>query len=482
MAGSVEASVDRTEVVRGDTVLLTITVVGEKSERLPEIDEINGITVDAVTRHSGSNFIQVNGQNRMEHTQTLTLEFKPLDSMTIPSFQIQVDGKVESTSAIALKVVDGASGSKRKNPHFDMDIKLNKTKVYLGEPIVATVYFRQRTVIDIMQLEYEKPEFKDFFNKQLEGEETYKKEGYTIHELNYLLVAKKEGNFTLEPARARVAQRVHQRQAGGWFADVPKWSNIASTSLDLEVIKPHEAHDLVGDFRLNEVIDTTQAKANKPINLKIELEGEGSLDDFEDMTFDIDGVTIYSDDAKVKSKLLAKRLESHYVKSFVFIADHDFTIPSKTFRIFNYKTGKVKTVKTKAYDIKIEGGSQGGALPVVHSKNSLTTELSVVDEGHDKHSSSINFSYWVLAAMFLLGSIITVLFQYLFTLYQSKWKRKKLGFDGHEALRVLYPNIGRSKEVEAMVRKLYAVKNGEKGVKIDRELLKKMVNEYMPKR
>jgi len=478
MAGSVEARVDTREVVRGDTVLLTITVVGEKREKLPDIDAINGVMVDTVTRHSGSSFIQVHGQNKMEHTQTMTLEFKPLESMTIPAFQIEVDGKVETTSAIALKVVDATSGTKRKNPHFSLDMKLDKTKVYLGEPLVATVYFRQRTVLDIMKLKYEKPEFKAFFNRQLKGEKTYKKKGYTIHKLNYLLLAKKEGNLTLEPARARVAQRVRQRQAGGWFANVPKWSKLASDSLNVEVIKPDEAYDVVGDFKLNEVIDTTQAKAHKPIHLKMELVGEGSLEDFEGIAFDIDGVTIYSDDAEVNSTLIAKHLESHYSQSFVFIADHDFTIPSKTLRIFNYKTGEVKIVKTKAYDIKIEGKSQVGVLPIVHTKKSLKVEIPVVNESRD----TINLHYWIGVGMFLLGSIITILFQYLLTLYQTKWKRKKLGFDGHEALRVLYPNIGKSKEVEAMVRKLYAVKNGEKGINIDRMLLKKMLNEYMPKK
>ena len=473
MAGSIEANVDTTELLRGDGVLLTITVVGEKSERLPDIDEINGIKVDSVTRHTGSNFIQVNGENRMEHTQTMTLEFKPLQSMTIPAFQIEVDGKVETTSAIALNVVETLSESKRKNPHFAMEIKLDKTKLYLGEPILATVYFKQRTVIDIMRLEYEKPEFKDFFNKQLNEEKTYKEEGYTIHALNYLLVAKKEGNFTLERAEAKVAQRVRQRQAGGWFADVPKWSNIASDSLNIEVIKPQGSYDLVGDFSVNETIDTTKAKANKPINLEIEIEGQGSLDDFEGITFDIDGVTTYSDDAEVNSTLIAKRLESHYVKRFVFIADHNFTIPSKTLRMFNYKTGQVKVVKTKAYDITIEGENQAGTSAVVHT--------SVVNEKQDRNSSAINLNYWIWAGMSLLGSVMTLLFQYLFSLFYTKWKRKKVGFNGDEALRLLYPNISKSKEVEAMVRKLYAVKNGEKGIKIDRELLKTMVNEYKPK-
>ena len=38
--------------------------------------------------------------------------------------------------------------------------------------------------------------------------------------------------------------------------------------------------------------------------------------------------------------------------------------------------------------------------------------------------------------------------------------------------------MGESKEVEEMVRTLYAVKRGEKGVKIDKVRLKEMVERY----
>jgi len=94
-AGSVTATVDESEIVEGDSVLLTLTVVGEQSDKLPDISEINGIPVESSSRNFGSSFTSINGQNKMEHTQSLTLEFKPDGNMTIPSFQVKVDGKMK---------------------------------------------------------------------------------------------------------------------------------------------------------------------------------------------------------------------------------------------------------------------------------------------------------------------------------------------------------------------------------------------------
>lgn len=59
-----------------------------------------------------------------------------------------------------------------------------------------------------------------------------------------------------------------------------------------------------------------------------------------------------------------------------------------------------------------------------------------------------------------------------------KWQRKSKGSKYDEALAVLYPKMAQSKEVEEMVRKLYAVKQGDKEVKIDKQVLKALVEKY----
>jgi hypothetical protein len=485
-AGTLEATVDEKEVILGDAVLFTITVVGEESDPLPEMDTIGGIEVDNIMRHKGSDFVYVDGKSVMEHTQSITFEFKPTKDLIIPGFQMSVDGEIKTSNSIHIKVVKLAKGEKRKNKYFSIEVKLNKSKIYLGEAVIATVYLRQKSALDIMSLDYTKPAFKDFFSKQLEGEKKYKEKSYTVYELSYLLTPKREGILKVEPAIAKIAQRVREKQEGGWFANVPKWSNIASDELELNVIKPHEDYDVMGKFSLTDVLDNQTVKANKPINLKIELQGEGSLEDFEGLSFTLDGVTIYSDDAKIESKFEDETLKSFYSKSFAFISDHDFIIPPQQIRMFNPQTGQIKILKTKGYSIKVLGGKKLENERMVHRKNTSTIVTDNKLEPLKYPVFKLNFpDFLILFLTFLLGVFATLFFKNLRSLLErfvpylsKKWNNTKLGFDGYEALQILYPHMGDSREVEQMVRDLYAIKCGDTAVKINKELLTKLVKQY----
>ncbi len=472
-AGSISATVDTQEVFKGDTVILTLTVTGKNIDYIPEIDDVAGQKVLTVQRRTGANFVQVNGVNSMEKTQTLMLEFRPEHNLTIPSFSVKIDGKLETTKPIKLTVKKSPTGMKKESSNFSLDVQIGKNRFYLGESVLFTVYFKQRTSVDIMNIEYQPPAFKDFFSKQIGDGETYKKGAYTIQELNYLLIAKKAGKLTVEPARAKVAQRTRQLQSGGWYIDVPKWTQISSPSLIVNVKAPTEAHDIVGDYRLTQKIDQTKVKANKPVRLTIELLGEGTLDDYEGVEFKIPNVTVYANDAEVKSTLVGEVLHSHYRKSFVFVADHNFTIPSKTIRAYNYKTGEVKILKTKAYSIEVEGVKlvQNGSM--VHTKN----PINLLANGASNQSRLPSLLALFLA--FVLGIVVTYFFKYLPKV--TLWKKKGKSFRGDEALKILYPKMSESREVEEMVRKLYAIKNGNRKIEIDKQQLKELVEKYRDK-
>lgn len=475
-AGNITATVDSTEVIEGDAVLLTLSVTGESIARIPDISEVNGKPTFNIQRRSSTNFVNVNGVSSMEKTQIMMLEFRPDANMTIPSFSVKVDDEVVKSKPIALTVVKSSTGLKRETENFALEMKVEKPKFYLGESIVLSLYFKQRTNVDVMQIDYTPPEFKLFFSKQIGEGKTYQKGEFTIQELNYLLIAKKPGNLTLEPARAKIAQRSRERQMGGWFVEVPKWTQISTPALSVEVVEPMEKHDVVGQYKLTDKIDHLKVKANKPVTLRMELLGKGSLDDYDGITFDIPSVTMYSDDAKIESTLLGKKLQSRYQKSFVFISDHNFTIPSKEIRVYDYETGKVTVLKTKAYKIEVEGSTKLANRAVVHTQTPINTAVPTVSshqEWHEKLPSTL-----ALVFAFVLGVLATLSLKYFPRLVLPKFKRNVKSSKYEEALKVLYPKMGESQEVEAMVRQLYAHKNGDKSVKIDKEALKILVEKY----
>ncbi|HHD75339.1 MAG TPA: hypothetical protein ENK82_01400 [Campylobacterales bacterium] len=474
-AGNIIATVDSREVIQGDSVLLTLSITGKNINTVPQINEIGGYPVFNTQRRSATNFVHTNGVSRMEKTQIFIMEFRPDINMTIPSFSVKLDDQIESSNPIEISVLKSATGMKRETKDFSLDISVDKEKFYLGESIILNLRFKQRNNIDVMQIDYTPPAFKDFFSKQIGEGKTYQKGDFTIQELNYLLIAKKSGVLTLEPARAKIAKRARQRQRD-WFVDVPEWSQISSKALSVEVVEPNQAHDIVGKYRLMDKVDVLKVKANKPVTLKVELLGVGSLDDYDGINFEIPNVTMYSDDAKVESKLLGKSLQSRYQKNFVFIADHNFTIPSKMIRAYDYETGKVNVLKTKTYKIEVEGSPKLATQAIVHSN---TPVANVGTSTKNTLKWYENFpSILALALAFVLGVVSTLVVKYLPKIPLPKYKRKGKSFKYDEALKVLYPKMTQSKEVEEMVRKLYAVKRGDKEVKIDKEVLKVLVEKY----
>ncbi|CAA6827297.1 MAG: Unknown protein [uncultured Sulfurovum sp.] len=473
-AGSITATVDSTELTEGDSVLFTLAVTGKNIDHIPDIKEINGKKVFNTQRRSSSNFVYVNGTSSMEKTQMMIMEFRPDRNMTIPSFSAKVDGKIEKTTPIEIKILKSSTGMKRETKDFSLDIKVEKSKFYLGESIILNLYFKQRKHIDVLQIDYMPPAFKDFFSKQIGEGSTYDKGDFTIQELNYLLIAKKAGALILEPARAKIAERSREQQRGGWFTDVPKWTKISSPSLELEVIEASEKHDIVGQFTLTDKVDHMKVKANKPVTLRMELLGKGTLDDYDGISFNIPSVTMYSDDAKIESTLMGKKLQSRYQKSFVFISDHNFTIPSKEIRVYDYETGKIEVLKTKAYSIEVEGGVKKLSRPVVHTQTGVQTARPLLKNQFKWYEDPQ--SLWALALAFVLGIFSTYLVKYLPSVSLAKFKVRNNKYD--EALKVLYPKMGESVEVEAMVRQLYARKGGDKSINIDKEALKILVEKY----
>ncbi len=480
--GSVQAIVKDTNVVEGNSVSLVLKATGA-DVKFPTLHEIGGYPIEGVSNRSQSSIKVLNGSMTQESIKKQTLSFTPSKAMTIPSFTIEVDGESLKTEPIDIKIVKAKAGIPRNQQKVSLEMVVSKKSAYVGEPILLSVFFNESNKADLMKVEYRKPETKDFFVKDLGGEKTYRKGNYLVHELRYILTPKYEGNMTISPARAKIAERGRRKDDFfGTFFDTPIWSRVVSNSLNISVKTSPEDTDLIGDFTLSDTVDATEVKANKPVNLTIKISGEGNLEDFVGPTYEIDGVTIYSDDAIVKSQPLGDRLVSSYEKKFVFIADHNFTIPSRSFSLFDFKTGKVKILETKSHRITVKGGK--GITPVViQSAQPSSIAPKRVEEAEVQKIASLNGSNqsdnlapWMLLLAFGSGVLsILGIIKFLPTL---KWKRATNPMKESEAIKILYPHISDDSKVEDMVRKLYAKKGGDKSIVIDKVGLRVLVDRY----
>ncbi len=482
LGASVKAKVSDSNVIEGNSVRLTLEASGD-DVIFPVISTIGLYPVESTSNTTQSSLKIVNGTVTQESIKRFILTFTPEHTMTIPSFKIKVNGESMKTDPIDIKIVKSVAPTPGAQQKVSLSMRVNKKKVYVGEPILLTVFFNESNRVDLMKVEYHKPETKDFFIKSLGDEKTYRKGDYLVHELRYLLTPKFDGNFSIAPVRAKVAERGQRRDDFfGTFFDTPIWSNIISNGLNIEVKPSPEDTDLIGDLTLSDQVDATKVKANKPVNLTIKISGEGNLEDFEGPQYEIDGVTIYSDDAKIQSQLIGDKLISSYEKKFVFIADHDFTIPSRSFSLFDFKTGEVKRLKTESHAIAVKGGK--AIAPAVIQSTSAQSPAAKVKKSNVhqavatkiQNPSSASISEWMLILAFIGGILITLGVVKILPLLQ--WRKAANPMKESEAIKILYPHTSDDPKVEEMVRKLYAKRGGDKRVVIDKASLKVLVDHY----
>ena len=479
-AASVEATLSTTEVVQGNMVQLKIKAIGNRAA-FPDIQEVGGSQV--VGRHQGQNnsFTYINGEMKNERSTSLVLTFAPQHDMTIPSYSVNIDGTVYKTDPIALKVVKSTAPQKLNDNKFSLQMRADKKSVMEGEPVLVTVYFSLENGVRLSENpQYNAPSFKGFLTKEVDKEKTYREGNRQVTELKYLLTPQREGNFTIEPATAKIGVSDTSRRDmfGRFFGTV--WVPISSNSINIEVKPTTQNTDLVGSFYIENSIDKQQVKANKPVNLTVKIEGEGSLEDFEFPEYEIDGVTIYSDDAKVNTQVIGKKLKSTYVKSFAFIAADDFTIPARSISVYDTKTSTVKTLEIPSYDVKVKVEKTLLSPAKTKEKNAVVQtnikqDDSMLPDVVEKQEKVNTVAWWMLMLAFASGLVLMYLFKYL---PLSKFKREKSPYKESEALKILYAHINESKEVEDMVRKLYARKNGDKSIVIDKKELRVLVERY----
>ena len=477
-AGTIKATVNQTDIIRGGAVQLTLNATGNNIE-FPTITAIGDYPIESTSTMSQSSIKVINGETKQEISKKKIVSFTPDKNMTIPQFEVTVDGEKLKSSEIKITVSSPSSYTPKGNEKFTLRVDSSKKEVFVGEPLLVSIYFSEQKGVDLMDFRSQHPNFKNAISKEIKGEQTYQQGNYIVHKFNYIVTPTRDENLTIEPLVAKVAERSQVRDNFfGTLFDKPKWSQVVSNSLTIKVKPTPNSSDLSGDFKLSQKIDAKDVKANKPVNLTINISGEGNLEDFDELNYEIDGVTIYSDDAIVSHKLNGGKLISNYTKKFVFISDHDFEIPAKSFSVFNFRTNKDYTLNIDKYSIKVKGEAlkatvvtptattSGGAKEIA----SATTDITL-----NNHSHSNNIYLSILS--FLLGVVVTTI---IFKFDEIKsFRFNSSPYRESEALKILYPHINSNRDVESMVRDLYAKKGGDKSIKIDKKELKEMIQRYI---
>jgi hypothetical protein len=468
---SANAVVSNKNILSGNVVSLHIRATGQQAV-FPMVKNIDGVKILSSDERITNMHVYNNGKLKKECT-ILTLTFAPQKDMTIPSYEVEIEGRIYKTKPIKLKMKDTTTSNQNKSDIFSLKLKSNQKRVNVGEAFLVTVRLSlQDNFIISKKLQYHRPKFEGFFVEQIGKGKSYDdKNGHLVTEIKYILTPHSEGSYILGPAYAKIGLQDRSKKRMVNVDKSRKMFQRASNTLELEVLSKMTQSDLVGAFALESNIDTQKVAAGKPVKLRIKIKGTGDLTRFDFPDYTLEGVTVYSDEAKVNIREVDAKIYSSYSKEFVFISEEDFSIPEQTFTMYDPKDGTLKELKISSIDIRVD---QSDAITVkTKISKSFTPNTSIKNEAMKlkEKLEDIPSYWWILLLSFIVGGLFFYLLRYL-------PKQKQRSYKESEALKILLPHISEDPGVEEMVLKLYARKNGDRSVKINKKKLKMLLARF----
>lgn len=314
------AYVDRTPVPLNQQFELSVEFSGADANQAPQPSppDLSGFAT-YLGSGSSQNIQIVNG--RMSVSRTLTFHFiaTKAGTHTIPSIQIDYQGKTYATDAIRIEVVQGSTPGRSGAPpsthggspnapdandfsdYLFLRAAVDKKRVYQNEPVVVT--YRIYTALNVQRYGISKlPSTVGFWREEFElpnpptmRDEVINGRRYRVAEIKKMaLFPQSAGEHTIEPlvieCDIEVRRRRNRRDLFDNFFDDPFFGfsrterrTLASNALTIDVRplpeanKPANFTGAVGDFTLSATVDKPAVQVNEAITYRLTVAGTGNI-------------------------------------------------------------------------------------------------------------------------------------------------------------------------------------------------------------
>lgn len=393
-------------VAAGENFRIEFTVNAEPERNSFEAPTFEGFQLVAgpVTSR-GSNMYIVNGsmEKTEYHTYTYVLQGTAKGKYTIGSAAIAVAGKSYRTQPVTIEVVDeggsqqqgsaAASGARSADNAIGandllMRMTVNKTDVFKGEPVVASLKLYKR--VSLLGSEGAKfPSFNGFWTQELDSEnnmwqrETYDGRIYeTLVVREYLLYPQQTGKLRIDPAEMTVvAQIVVPGSSRGFdpFFDQPDVMEVRRklTTAPVEInVKelpagaPSSFSGAVGRFTMEATPPTTNFTANSAATYTVKISGTGNLPFVQAPTLSLpSSFELYDVKTTESLKNSLQGISGYRQFEYPFIAraEGEYDIPAVEFTYFDPAQLQYVTLSSRELALTIDPDASGGlsVAPVI---------------------------------------------------------------------------------------------------------------------
>ncbi|MDY0052852.1 MAG: BatD family protein, partial [Aliarcobacter sp.] len=172
-------------IVKNEAFVFVLEVLGNDIN-FPNISLIDGKTVQEISSSTSTNIINGNITKKIKKTYS----FYPTKDFILPSFKATIDGENYKTNEEKITILEA---SKTQSDIFDLNIKTNNSDLYIGENFILTMVFKYKKDVDILDLTFDKPNFENFWYKQIDNSKKYEDGDFTVFEIKFLMFALKKG-------------------------------------------------------------------------------------------------------------------------------------------------------------------------------------------------------------------------------------------------------------------------------------------------
>ncbi|MBR1927261.1 MAG: BatD family protein [Bacteroidales bacterium] len=402
----------------------------------------------------------INGKRTSSHQSTYTYILLPkaVGTFQLPAATATISGERISSSPVSVQVVtdsdsqassqsssQGSSGETRQKaasgeiPSEDlfMRLSLNRSEVYLGEPVTATLKLYQR--VNIAGFENAKfPSFNGFWSQETYSPSNieFKRESFDDKIYNtavlrsYVLIPQQSGTITIDPAElvCLVNVRVNTGSSNSifdsFFQDETRTirKRVATNPLKVKV-KPLPAGQPasfgggVGSFSISSRLSSNDLKTHDAGSLVITIAGRGNVSLLEDpkVSFPPD-FEVYDTKSTENTDRSTGGTSGSKSFEFPFIprSAGDFTIPPVEYSYFDIDSGKYVTLRSDPLHINVskgKGSESSGPVTVTsgverRDVKSLADDIRFISTKRPSLSKEGSFFFGSTLFLVLLGLII----------------------------------------------------------------------------
>ncbi|HRT10013.1 MAG TPA: BatD family protein [Candidatus Paceibacterota bacterium] len=302
-AATFTASLDRNQIVLGESVTLALTFSGGNPQDVPNPPDIPNLDIAYIGPSSQFSLIQGRVSSIVTHNFQVTP--RQAGDYTIPALRATVGGQLLSTQPLTLRVLKPsaptpeamASGSQVAF----LRLVVPKTEIFVGETVPVQLQLcLRREVQGISNFQLTSLPAEGFLvGKMVQGQRGQAQIGNALYSVIPLLLPVKAlsaGNLTLGPATASALLEVPSanRRRDPFFerfgfpdllgGTEQKQVVLASEAVPLQTLplpaqnRPANFNGAVGTFTLSLTASPTNLTAGDPITVKVQISGRGALD------------------------------------------------------------------------------------------------------------------------------------------------------------------------------------------------------------